>query len=114
MAFIDDLRGIEKVIPLRFHFVKSWKKNVYFLPLSGKESENAKALMGDNEASASMWAAFAVVKALDENRKRLFTNEQYPEVNEMHFQGEFEELYKEIQKTKSVDDAVEDFTTTPA
>jgi hypothetical protein len=112
MAFIDDLRGIEKVIPLRDHFIKSWNRKVYFLPLSGKESEAAKALMGVNEATASMWAAFVVIKALDENRKRLFLNEHYQEVNEMHFQAEFEELYKEIQKTKSVADAVEAFTTT--
>jgi hypothetical protein len=114
MAFIDDLRGIEKVIPLRYHTVKSWNKKVYFLPLSGKESEAAKVLMGDNEASASMWAAYVVVKALDANKVRLFTNEQYPEVNEMHFQLEFEEIYKEMQKTKSIDEAVDDFTTTPA
>lgn len=114
MAFIDDLRGIEKVLPLRDHFVPSWNKRVYFLPLSVKESESAKALMGDSESTAAMWAAYIVVKALDANRVRLFTNDQYQELSDLHFQAELEELYREIKKTKTVDEAVEGFTTTPA
>ena len=114
MAFIDDLRGIEKVIPLRDHFVKSWNRKVYFLPLSAKESESAKALMGTAESTASMWAAYVVVKALDENRARLFTNDQYQAVVDLHFQSELEELYTAIKKVKSTDEAVEAFTVTPA
>ncbi len=114
MAFLDDLMGLEKVIPVRSHFVKSWSRKVFFLPLAVKESEMAKVLMGDAESSASMWAAYVVVKALDENLVRLFSNDQYEAVKELHFQAEFEGLFVEMRKPVEVDTAVAAFTETLA
>ncbi len=110
MGFIQELKEKSGGLDLRSHYVKSWDKTVYFKPISPAETNRVTAMSLAGESMAAMWSRYVVMKALDENKVRLFVNDDLKTLMELPYQSEIEELYLKMREVVTVAGAEEDFT----
>ncbi|NMW18031.1 MAG: hypothetical protein HKK66_03195 [Chlorobiaceae bacterium] len=116
MGFIDQLRVIDTALVKnkQSHYVQAWDKTIYFVPLSPNETNKVVTQGSSGESNAAMWTRYVIMKALDSDGARLFSNDDFQALLEFHFQNEVEELYNKMKAIKTVDEAKQDFTTIPS
>jgi len=105
MSFIDELKEKAGALPLRSHHVKEWGRDVCFKPTTPHETALVKAQLSDDDPSVYFVVGLIILKALDENGKRLFKNEDAKSLRKLPYQQALTELASKMQERVSVEDA---------
>lgn len=112
MSYLTEVQKLSKAIGMRRMFVKEWGREVYFTTTTPAEAGKALQLRGNDKSQAEAWAAQVCIKALDEDGKRLFTNDDYDGLKNTQFSHVFGLLVDEMDKVTPVDEVVDSFTKT--
>lgn len=105
MPFIDELKKKASSLPLKSHDVKDWDRTVYFKPVTPHETALVKSQLADDDPAIYFVVGLVVLKALDENGKRLFKNEHAKELRRMPYQQALTELAAKMQERVTVEEA---------
>ena len=90
---------------LRSMDVPAWGCKIFFKPTSPHEAGLAKSAVGDDDPLSYYHVQLVCLKALDENGKRIFKNDQAADMREWPCLETFVEIAAEMNKTVSVEDA---------
>ncbi len=105
MAFIDELKKKAGSLPLNSHHVKEWRRDVYFKPTTPHETALVKGQLADDDPAVYFVVGLIVLKALDQNGKRLFKNEDAKALRKLPYQQALTELASKMQARVSDEDA---------
>ncbi|WP_294346753.1 hypothetical protein [Prosthecochloris sp.] len=105
MAFIDELKEKASLVPLKSHYVAGFGRRVYFKPTTPHETAVVKKMTHDDDPAVFFMVNLVVLKALDENGKRLFKNADAEALRKLPFQPDLTELASKMQERISVEDA---------
>jgi hypothetical protein len=114
MSFIGELQSKAGLQALKSHYVPSWVKTIFFKPISPAETNRIVAMGKPTDSNAALWCRYVVMKSLDEDKVRIFTNDDFQALMELPYQHEIEELYLKMKEVASVEDAGDDFMIIPA
>lgn len=105
MAFIDELQELVEKVPLQSHYVKEWGKDVYFKPATPHETALIKAKLNEDDPAIYYVVQTVILKALNENGKRLFCDADAKKLRKMPYQQAMNELTAAMNERISVEDA---------
>ena len=105
MAFIDDLKEKASLVPLKSHYVSGFGRRIYFKSTTPHETAIVKKMTRDDDPAVYFVVNLVVLKALDENGKRLFKNEDADSLQKLPFQSDLTELASKMQERITVEDA---------
>lgn len=92
MAFIDELKKKAENLSLRSHYVDGFDTVVYFKPTTPHETALVKKLVRDDDPAIYFVVALVVLKSLNINGKRMFSNNDAAELRKLPFQSDLTEL----------------------
>lgn len=105
MSLIEQLRDKVALLPVKSHRIEAWDTTVYWKPLTPHESALIKSMVKEGDPDVYYALQMVVLKALDEDGKRLFENADAKDLRRMPYQAEFIELASRMAARPSVEDA---------